>query len=683
MSNKTTNQKKGIVTRGSGHIAESSGVSLPYFETMLTGLVMDDNHIETSKCAVLEAAQRTFIAGHNVIHHESKIGIPFGTGASTYDRSHSVAQKAPPAYKFFAKSTENSPDTKVEGKWIVRTFDKTEQDGGNGPGKFSPGPGSTEIVDEDELLFQQCAVEKIKLECSHGRSTLEGELHVYIGDTVTVTAYRVNASETDPEKRLDVVCYITRMTKKKNPPAEETKHAAFVLTRNGRGVAAAIAGVSWEEIKNKTLVGESGQEAVEGSEKKAKISTLELKEDWLLEAEEEEGVDDGVDQVDLATNAEREGLEKKAKTAKRRVANAKKDTGRKNKGKIVNQARSASQRADANLAAFEADEERTKKNEDTFESLRNKASFILDSFKTVMAVYAYQPLQIQVEAHGCSPGANAVIKAYPVDDFGVDLTTVKDFAFTSTVAQVKHLVSSIADFFVKAKIDGFVLSEVARTGKKADIGGELFFFRGMKNLEDSEPVLNLVLGWKELERDTTGKKPRKAWQIHRAWELEVGLERLLGLKITFELDINLCLGIGRVFIDILNVLGIECGIFFVVDINLSAGVFGKVGVDQYDEWVCSAGGGVESVLKLSLAGKFGSFGKIELYASGEWAPEFALQKNDKEQAVIHRQESEFIIVVKVTASVDICGWDLSKEWEIHKWHFEVPEGDMVIFGGST
>jgi hypothetical protein len=166
-----TNQKKGIVTRGSGHIAESRLASLAYFQDDRTGpTVMDDNHIATSKCATQEAARRTFIESHNVLHHQSRIGNPHGGGPSTYDRQHGFAQKNPKAYGWFACPQENSPDTMVEGRWVVRTNDKCWQDGGNGEGKFSPAAGLMELLDESELLFQQCAVDRLKLECGHGRS---------------------------------------------------------------------------------------------------------------------------------------------------------------------------------------------------------------------------------------------------------------------------------------------------------------------------------------------------------------------------------------------------------------------------------------------------------------------------------------------------------------------------------
>lgn len=673
MGDDATNQKKGIVTRGSGHIAESSGSSLPYYRILSVGNVMDDNHIETSKCAVPQAASRTFIQGHNVLHHQSKIGTPHGGGLSRYDKSHSYAQISYPAYEFWAEPTAKSPDTKVEGKWIVRSFDATKQDGGNGPGKFTPAPGRTEILDESELLFQQCSVDKIKLVCSHGRDSTTGELHVYIGDTVTVTAYRVNATETDPGKRLDVHCNIEQLRAKKNPPAEETQHAAFVLSRNGRIVWKDFI---WPEIKNKTLVGTNGSETAPGATQAQQITTLTLGEDWLLKKKEEEPEDVDADRKDLGREAQKKALEGNVKQTTNHVNELKNSRGRQNRARQIRQGQSAQSRAQKSLNAFEKDEKAREMTNDAVD----KVKFGIDTFKAVMLFFFFEPLVIQIEAHGCSPGANAIIKGYPEDEIEVDLTILADFKFRETLQQIKHLVTSILGFF--QKIDGFKLNKYGST-QKAAIGADYYYFRGLANLDDCEPMLNLKLSWKELDRDVGGRKPRKKWQIHRAWEIEVGLERLLGLVITFKVNLNKCLGVAGVIADIITALGVECGIELVTDVNLAVGVSGTVGVDQYNEWILEPEAQFSAVLKIALVGRFGKFGYIELAVAGEWKPKIKLKKNDKDQAVVYREKSEFVIAVTIKAAVDVCGWDLSKSWELHRWPFDVAEGDMVIFGGGT
>ena len=506
----TTNQKKGIVTRGSGHIAESSGVTLPYFEKGTTGaIVKDDNHIATAKCSVAQAAQRTFIQGANVLHNESKIGFPLGGGLllgarSTYDRPHGNAENKPLVFGWFAVADEKSPDTKVEGKWIVRTFDKTIQDAGNGAGKFSPGAGSAEILDESELLFQQCAVEKIKLECPHDnddktvliRSTMDGELHVFLGKKVTVTAYRVNASETEPEARLDVTCYISKLKLKKKPPAEETQHAAFVLTRNGRSREPPA--LKWDEIKNKTLVGKNSKIAVDGSKNQASISTLVLGEDWLLDDAKnkfsagpvggEYGSYDLRDEGraienDFRTEAKRDALDAKVTDAQRRVATAQGGPGRRENR--------ATRRASAQVAEgvdarnqFDATEAERAQRKEAGQALQAKTRLVLDTLKMVDEVFTFKPLRIDLEAHGCSPGATARILGYPSEQYGAEFAALKDWANPFT--QLKTCVATVCDFF--QTINGAGVSEHGPFPRKntSKWNIDLYFFRSKKSSSTGE-----------------------------------------------------------------------------------------------------------------------------------------------------------------------------------------------------
>lgn len=731
MGNKTTNQKKGIVTRGSGHIAESSGASLPYFQKPFVGNVMDDNHVETAKCAIVQSARRTFIEGHNVLHHESKIGFPFG-GPSRYDRPHSFAQKAPPAYQWFAEPIEKSPDTKVEGKWIVRSFDKTLQDNRNGPGKFSPGLGRTEILDESELLFQQCAVEKIKLECADKaeedskkiivRSTMAGELHVYIGDTVKVTAYRVNASETDPEKRRDVHCHISLLRKKKNPPAEETRHAAFVLTRNGRSAIFGIMGDSWDEIKNKTLVGQSTQIAVEGSKKMAKVSVLELKEDWLLAADETNlsvgpfGGDygsydtrqDGKDISNDPTGPSRDQArhQRSVKSANSQVNRAKKKRKRNNSkpGAIAN-AKISLKKAGTKLERYNREAlpraaERTA-NAKASKSNQSKVRLLLDGWNLVQAYFfKYQPLRIDIEAHGCSPGANAVVKAYPKEEFGAELASLWGFPGVKHLKTTMSLVTKISDFFKKIK-----RTRLREIGKflGSDPGGDfnidLYFFRHKKSKtkgnstsdEDMAPSIELEFQWKKLYRDSNPgdgeTRGLKSWEIHRSWKLDAKLERLLGLVIQFEVDLNACLGIGKVITDILKFLGVKTGVFLDINVGLSVGIGGTVSWDEYGKAVWKdwkvINVPLKAVIQMSLVVRVGRFFEVGFRLTGRWEPKFRIGHNNKKQVCLIRTAKKFELVLTFEAKVDILGWDLDASYEIDKWEFEIDGSAIPIFGEGT
>jgi hypothetical protein len=707
-----TNQKKGIVTRGSGHIAESSGASLPYFEKGKAGpTVTDDNHIETSKCSVKEAAQRTFIEAHNVIHHQSKIGVPHGGGPSTYDRQHGFAQKNPAAYQWFACSQENSPDTMVEGKWVVRTNDKTMQDGGNGPGKFSPGAGRVELLDEQELLFHQCAVDNIKLECRHGRETMGRELHVLIGDTVKVTAFRVNATETDPEKRLDVTCWITRYKERRKPPAEETKHAAFVLNRNGRLLDLSR---RWDEIKNKTMVGTSGKLAVPGSKAMAEVSVLELKEDWLLKVDEkadEEAAGLGVgplgneyDDYDAHQDgnaaghdhypaARREQLERDIRRKERRVERAKAEPGRPGRasGKPGQMQRDL-RNAEANLPKSDAAEAQRQKtydeNKKKADAINANARLVVDSYKIVMDFFVFQPLTINIEAHGCSPGAMAVIKAYPPEQLKAELIALKDFPGKKTIEITKSYVTAFSDFFKAIKGANLVeYGPDAQLGKRGARNIEVFFLRNKEGEYDVDPSLELDVQWKELERDSNPAAweaaGRKAWQVHRSWGLNAKIGRLLGLMINFEVDLNYCLGIGRFIADLLSFLGVKTGVFLTIDINLSVGVQGKLTVNEYGKWGADPPSiPALSVIKLSIVAKVGRFFQLAFRVMGRWEPEFKFTRNKRGQVVLKREASKYVITMFVQATVDILGWDLDAYYDIAKWPFEIKETEFALFGGG-
>lgn len=711
MASKATNQKKGIVTRGSGHVAESSGVSLPYFKSLQIGLVMDDNHIETSKCGVPQAARRTLVEGHHVIHSKSKIGIPHGGGPSRYDRPHSYARNNPQAYQWFAEPDEKSPDTKVEGSWVVRTFDKTKQDGYNGPGKFSPAPGRAEILDESELLFQQCSVGAIKLECDHGRSTTGGELHVFIGDAVTVTAYRVNASETDPEKRLDIKCHFDRYKQKRKPPAAETKHAAFLVTRNGRFVMPTL---KWDEITGRTLVGRDDQVPVAGSKKVAHVSVLRLGESWLLKPPSEsnqaaggaggsyESYDRRQDGATIArdhfSDAQRDVAQRYVDRKQEAAERARQAPGRPGRRSgAPGQANRNVEHAQARLDGFNQAEAERAQNQKTAKAISGNVRLLLDSWKIVMEYFAFQPLRIGIEAHGCSPGAKAVVLAYPEEEFGAELAVLKDFPGKQVVDTIKGIVTNISDFWKKIK--GAVVQEIGDDPKLYKPGGfniDLYFFRSSKSTAtgkvtrgiDLSPSVELTLAWRELVRDSNpgnGEiQGRRAWQVHRMWEVDVKLERLLGLDIQFEVDLNYCLGLGKVITDVLGFFGVQTGIFLDLNLSLSVGVGGTVGRDEYGKWTLSIlNVPLKAVIQVSLVVRVGRFLEVGFRVTGRWEPKFKLGKNDKGQLCIKCTQATFDIILTFEAQADILGWSLDYSYQIQKWPFNIPGGDLVLFGDGT
>src|SRR5260221_8786627 len=292
MPTKATNHQRAIITISSKEVqlAQSKGKPGQYFKKgKAGGTIAKDNHIETYKCSPTQSCTRTKVGGYLVVHNESKIGHPFSDSPSWYDGSAEVLG-APPhcdgfrghEVQFFAKAATNSPDVMVEGKWLVREHDKAELDNNNwAEGGFVYKDSLSEVPDDSDLIFAQCGVEKLKIECKHAPVEKEGEggkgeggakggggakekryvmmgvdpktphagarLECFIGDTITITAYRLNAAETDPAKRSETRCDFAYYKEKRGPlPEGETQHAAFTIVRNKHVL---VPGVSpaWEE----------------------------------------------------------------------------------------------------------------------------------------------------------------------------------------------------------------------------------------------------------------------------------------------------------------------------------------------------------------------------------------------------------------------------------------------------
>jgi hypothetical protein len=531
-----------------------------------------------------------------------------------------------------------------------------------------------------------------------------------IGDTVKVTAYRVNASESAPEKRLDVRCDMSRFKARRCPPAEETRHAAFVVTRNGRHLSAAR---RWDEIKGRTLVGKDGEIAVPGSTKVAKTSVIELKEHWLLkEIESETGESIGPlkevnretgltagpalgsyeshdirqDGVNTAHDHVGQARQDKVNQTQRRLDAAKAMPGgpRKNSRAVEDAGRQAN-RAKAALNEWKG---QRGQNQESAKRIKGQARLLVDSYKILSEIFLFQPLTINIEAHGCSASVWGTIKAYPPEPFGAELFALKDFAAMKTLKTLKDYVTAFSDFWKAMK--GCNLRQYGldpQLGKATGFNIDVFVLRSLKNALDASPSAELGLEWKELTRDSNPAageaKGRKAWQVHRSWELDLKLERLLGLLINFEIDLNYCLGLGKVIADILKFLGVKTGVFLDIDINLSVGVAGTITVNEYGKWGLNAPTfPLKAVIRLSLVARVGRFFEVAFRVIGRWEPKFKFGMNKRHQAVIGRLKSVIHVILLFEAKVDILGWDLEAVYELKKWRMDISPTEFPLFGGG-
>ena len=714
MVTKATNHQRAIITISSKQIqlAQSKGKPLQYHKKLKSGgPIPKDNHIETCKCSPTQSCTHTKVGGSLVIHNESKIGHPFSEFPSWYDDAGEMLG-APPVgdglkggeVQFFAKAFTKSPDVMVEGKWLVREHDAAELDNNSGYGEFVYKDSLTKVPDDDDLIFAQCGVEKLKIECKHGPEAKEGGgggggkgesgakggaggekrfvmmgvdpktphagtwLECFIGDTVTITAYRLNASETDPAKRSETRCDFAYYKEKRGPlPEGETQHAAFTIVRNKHVL---VPGVSqaWEE-KTETKVGKNTKAKDEETQVNANVSILTLGEEWLLKPpKSEEAKNKEARGFHLDRDAQTEALEKR--TDERR------------------QALSASDKVDGSIAKHQANEKAVQTAENKEGDARATA-FLIDSYKTLGQLIDWQPLILTINSHGCSKGPVGIIHAFPPGEATVNLWTLTDWPLKVAFDKIKNGISKISGWLKQingTRVAGHGVPDEAPTASVEGGGFTISFYfmqrsqvshgdggkpdTTPRSAQDFEPKFELSTEWKELTRDSQGSEETpglKQWMVKRAWGLEVGVEKLLGLSFTYEVSL-LKLSFLAPIQTLLEQFGIKVGPYIAFKIELSCGIAGSAERNEYGKWGFKKGDApVSATLSIRVFIRLSSAAEAGIETTGEWKAEFGLKKNEKDQFCVYSAKKDIIIKIDFYANVDIGIWSGSVHYDLAVW----------------
>jgi hypothetical protein len=715
-----TNQKRYIMTVAHDkdiQCATSTGKTLSYFPKESKGKpILLKNCIETWKCSIDESCKKTFVGQWRIVHDKSRIGHPFGPWPSWYDSDAEVLDSPPhgngtanhQTVQQFAVAAEKSPDVMVEGHWLTREFDKTWQDNHNGPGKFIYNSHETNVPDDSDLVFAQCGVEKLIMKCEHeGRETAEGELHVFFGDKVTITAVRVNLAETDPKKRSDIHCDFKLYKEKRNPPAEETQHVAFVLSRNaGKAIENKVE--AWEKRENVTKVGKNTTAKIE--EETLNVTILELGEDWLnkkrTESDErtEQNQDQMKDDREKAKDEKRDAAAEKDKKTVETLQQRSDTSGLRERQAEYNRRKTGYAAANDPTSPREANrvnaadnrlaQAQDKSHKDDValgaktaqvagKNIGHQLGIICSTYDSLMKLFAWQPLEVTIAAHGCSKGPSAKIKAYPESSFGCDLWSLKDLPWRKPLEDIMKVVENIQKFIeaikgVKTYKPRIKSAEGPAEPEGGLSGGDkplyIYFFRGMKDLEDAEPKLELACEYKELEHDKTdakGKVVLHKWMVRRSWSLEVGVDRLIGLHFNVKVPL---LDIGAlVFLEkFLHFLGVDAGPYFEFDVDLSCGIAGKVTFNEYGEFEApEISIPAKAVLKVELYIQLGEAAKAGVRITGIWKAEYRLGSKEPGKACAESKPSHVDIVGDFFVDYDFSIWKGEKHYEFCNFPIEV------------
>ncbi|MFO0615799.1 MAG: hypothetical protein U0414_24610 [Polyangiaceae bacterium] len=704
--------------------------------------VEKDNTIETWKAAPSEICKLTEIAGAKLIHHETKIGHPYFDGLaygypSWYEANTEVLTQPPNGegkkslkVQHFAVASEKSPDVMAEGKWVVRDGDTTLQDAGNGNGAFVFELLETEQPDDTWLAFQQCTVSKLLIECGHRRDGDEEKeraareqnealgrredydpgqvnrlnfaeknaaerpaheaalekgtappeiaepegryvsvdmkskanvLDVLIGDLVSVTAYRMNASETDPAKRYQPRCDFEYYKATRHPSKDETKHAVLVVSRDARS---AIWGVQegWPAIKDEIVLGGDGSLYDDDPESKRRVkvivSRFALGKRFLLEAPEEddpEPAHEGAEKArEEAEEAKREGRSAQVKRKQEFVSGAKAAVG---------------------------------------------------TYQALMGFFFFQPLVLHIQSRGCSSGPKAVIRAFPGQKVELDLWSLKDLPFKKPIEIVKEAIQVIKEFLkcikgtvvkgrgtadeagaadASVRAGNFEISVFFFQRDKAykKTGGQAGHFESTpadeKSSDDSDPKLALYAQYRELKKDVPEKKLTMP-MVQRAWGLDIGIERLIGLQFKYKISL-LRFGFIAAVALLIEKLGIEAGPYFEIDFDLMAGVVSGFEIDEYGEFKLKSGEvPLSAKLELKAFIQLGKFAEVGVKLTGEWKASFEV-KYEEGRLLLERPFSEVHIKGAIYANYDIGIWSGELEKELFDWPIEVSKTQWTFLG---
>lgn len=667
MSSKTTNEDLLIVTTGSGHIADTVKPTDECFLADKKTPQKTRNWIPASACDDAEATQRTLVRSSSIVHHKSKIGQDHGRAPSTNDNFKGVGGGTKNGRVFFKHANnfpgDHSKNVRVEGHWIVRTGDETQQNKRNTTGKFVEGGEGITEEELEALLDKGCTVLAVTSKCTHRTpkdQPLE-RIEVIAGDVVSLVAEHVNDAEVDPAARAKPVCQVPRRKAEGKLPASADPHILFRVTRG------AYPATSWRE---ELLARET---TYRGS------TTLDLGEDWLGSApvEEEErhhqqttGDEFNKDPkagaqeiLDGDTDLEADRLAREH--AENPTIDPRLDRQREldlvNARARDNDARNA--QAPRREASADIDAHQEKGRERTQAVMKSK-EILASSWAAAKDLLYCRALEIHVEALACSGARQLVIAAYPPGHYTIDLVNLKEFKAAFEPAWT--VIQRVRDF-IKGNVKdvGEKVKTVGAPGGAVDlsIGG---FTIGMWFLED--PVCAIGIQYRELTRDSApdGSRlgeaaGRKAHEVRLAYTLDMQLERLIGLKFSYSIPLAGALGpVGLLLDRIGRALKIYVSMKF--EIEVSVGIGAMFEWDEYGKIIWRREVVCQPVVKLSLLlSAQNKASRIEVGVVVSYTPKLTLAVVADQPFQVNLAKSPVQLKWYLKASISIWGWTLDYE----------------------
>lgn len=644
MGDTATNHELLIATKGTGHVAQTTGDTDVCFNPPKLVPSPHENYVSTSQLGAGQTT-KTFIQEKPIVTMKGTI-----EPMSMPPHADTGGGVVSGTYRMEAKPTGGSPDVMAEGSPVCRTTDPTTQNHANTTGTFvEPSPEEKLRMEEEERVAR-CTLVKVIGECAgpgtpdlsqmdvsgpaimsgsasapghnepipHGRKLYfppgakigeEGYfLEVLSTDTVTLTATRENAVE------------------KGGPVCVNNEHTKWVVKRSGGG----------EEPEEEEVIGQD---------------VLILDPDWFgVPSIEEWGLKTSSRAKSDPSAAQKKAIDDKIASdmtpAQKKLADRLEagDT-RMNTRKLQ---RARSQRNGREAARELANKDQKAKNKAAQDTLK----LALNVAQNAAKVYYYwnylnDPVTLQITALGCSGSKNVTLRCYPVGKFEFDL-------FSAKVAENVAKIKALADLFQK----------IAAIFRKR---GRFEFLKG--------PQLLLTTEYKELKEDKNGLLKS---QVNRYWEISIGFEKFVDFSIEFTLPLLNFFGpMGAAANLFLNAFGIEGDAY----LSLALAVNPKVAA-KWTEYNEASIGEFKVTIKVEV--QIGARARwrdiAEIYAAGyvEVSVEFTEPKIAKEYLFQCKAKGSLQIGVK--AGGYASWWGFSKSFEINykppDWKYSLGEGPL-------
>jgi hypothetical protein len=213
---KTSNHKLGIATTTTDHLARTLAPSDVCFDPNKKVTAPFPNQVPTKR-ATEHSSQKSQITEGLVVRVGDAIG-PDSDAAHGFSGGGIVSG----TYRKEARCIKGSPDVFVENKLIARATDPTTQNHGNTSGAITEPTADGLLAALEARKLARCTLNELKAVCTdNGREDRNGLLEVVYGDSVKLTAKRVNATEPGQ----GAVC---------PPPPGSHLKTKFVLVRTGK-----------------------------------------------------------------------------------------------------------------------------------------------------------------------------------------------------------------------------------------------------------------------------------------------------------------------------------------------------------------------------------------------------------------------------------------------------------------